>query len=424
MKKVISSLRNNLTKTQYNFKINIGDEKMLKREVYLSRIRGFYDSDLVKILVGIRRCGKSVILNQIVDEIKEKGIEDDHIIYVNFELVEYEELQDYRKLNKYIKDNIKDDKIYYIFLDEIQRVEKFETVVNSLRASLSNISIFITGSNSKLLSNELSTVLSGRYVLFNIYPLSYKEFTELSLKKPRSEETFWNFVKWGGLPNRVQFTDEVNIKDYLHSVFDSIILRDVVERLGLKDIVLFNLLLQYVVDTTGREFSADNVIKYLKNEGRSISTETLYIYLDALCKALIINKIYRYDIHGKAILKTLNKYYMTDLGIAQIKNNNFEINKSFAIENVVYNELLERGYDVYIGKTKKGEIDFIATKTDEKMYIQVAYLLDNDKVIEREFYAFDDIKDDVPKYVLSLDKEDLSRNGIIHKNIIEWLLEK
>ena len=221
---------------------------MLKREVYLSRIRGFYDSDLVKILVGIRRCGKSVILNQIVDEIKEKGIEDDHIIYVNFELVEYEELQDYRKLNKYIKDNIKDDKIYYIFLDEIQRVEKFETVVNSLRASLSNISIFITGSNSKLLSNELSTVLSGRYVLFNIYPLSYKEFTELSLKNPRSEETFWNFVKWGGLPNRVQFTDEVNIKDYLHSVFDSIILRDVVERLGLKDIVLFNLLLQYVVD--------------------------------------------------------------------------------------------------------------------------------------------------------------------------------
>ena len=397
---------------------------MLKREVYLSRIRGFYDSDLVKILVGIRRCGKSVILNQIVDEIKEKGIEDDHIIYVNFELVEYEELQDYRKLNKYIKDNIKDDKIYYIFLDEIQRVEKFETVVNSLRASLSNISIFITGSNSKLLSNELSTFLSGRYVLFNIYPLSYKEFTELSLKNPRSEETFWNFVKWGGLPNRVQFTDEVNIKDYLHSVFDSIILRDVVDRLGLNDIVLFNLLLQYVVDTTGREFSADNVIKYLKNEGRSISTETLYIYLDALCKALIINKIYRYDIHGKAILKTLNKYYMTDLGIAQIKNNNFEINKTFAIENVVYNELLERGYDVYIGKTKKGEIDFIATKTDEKIYFQVTYLLDSDKVIEREFGAFKDVNEDVPKYILSLDKKDLSKDGIIHKNIIDWLLEK
>ena len=347
-----------------------------------------------------------------------------HIIYVNFELVEYEDLRDYKKLNKYIKDKIKDDKIYYVFLDEIQRVEKFELVVNSLRASLSNVSIFITGSNSKLLSNELSTVLSGRYVLFNIYPLSYKEFTELSLKDPKSEETFWNFVKWGGLPNRVEFTDEVNIKDYLHSVFDSIILRDVVERLGLKDIVLFNLLLQYIIDTTGREFSADNVIKFLKSKGRSVSTETLYIYLDALCKALIINKIYRYDIHGKAILKTLNKYYMTDLGIAQIKNNNFEINKTFAIENVVYNELLERGYDVYIGKTKKGEIDFIATKTDEKIYFQVTYLLDSDKVIEREFGAFKDVNEDVPKYILSLDKKDLSKDGIIHKNIIDWLLEK
>ena len=397
---------------------------MLKREVYLSRIRGFYDSDLVKILVGIRRCGKSVILNQIVDEIKEKGVEENHIIYINFELIEYEELQDYKKLNKYIKDNIKDNKMYYIFLDEIQRVDKFETVVNSLRASLKNISIFITGSNSKLLSNELSTVLSGRYVLFNIYPLSYKEFTELTKKDAKSEETFLDFVKWGGLPNRVQFTDENNIKDYLHSVFDSIILRDVVERLGLKDIVLFNLLLKYVVDTTGREFSAENIIKYLKSEGKSISTETLYVYLDALCKALIIKKIYRYDIHGKAILKTLNKYYMTDLGIAQIKNNNFEINKCFAIENVVCNELLERGYDVYIGKTKKGEIDFIATKTDEKAYFQVAYSLENESVIEREFGAYNGIYDDLPKYALSLDKKDLSRNGIIHKNIIDWLLEK
>ena len=397
---------------------------MLKREMYLSRIRGFYDSDLIKILVGIRRCGKSVILNQIIDEIKEKGTDDEHIIYVNFEFIEYEELQDYKKLNKYIKEKIIDEKKYYVFLDEIQKVDKFEDVVNSLRASINNISIFITGSNSKLLSNELSTVLSGRYVLFNIYPLSYREFIALTNKNGKSEETFWDFVKWGGLPNRTQFTDEVNIKDYLHSVFDSIILRDVVERLGLKDTILFDLLLQYIVDTTGRQFSAENVMKFLRSEGKSVSTETIYIYLDALCKALMIRKIYRYDIHGKAILKTLNKYYMTDLGIAQIKNNNFEINKSFAIENVVYNELLERGYDVYIGKTKDGEIDFIATKTNEKIYFQVAYLLADDKVIQREFGAFKDVNDNYPKYVLSLDKVDFSKNGIIHKNIIDWLLEE
>lgn len=397
---------------------------MLKREMYLSRIRGFYDSDLVKILVGIRRCGKSVILKQIMEELKDKKVDENHIIYVNFEFIEFEELQDYKKLNEYIKEKIVDSNKYYIFLDEIQKVDKFEEVVNSLRASIENISIFITGSNSKLLSNELSTVLSGRYVLFNIYPLSYKEFIELTNKEGEAEETFWNFVKWGGLPNRTQFTDESNIKDYLHSVFDSIILRDVVERLNLKDTILFDLLLQYIVDTTGRQFSAINVINFLKGEGKSVSAETIYMYLDALCKALMIKKIYRYDIHGKAILKTLNKYYMTDLGIAQIKNNNFEINKSFAIENVVYNELLERGYDVYIGKTKNGEIDFIATNTEEKLYFQVAYSLENDKVQEREFGAFKEIEDNCPKYVLSLDRTDFSRDVIIHKNIIDWLLEK
>ena len=358
-----------------------------------------------------------------MNEIKEKGVQEDHIIYINFELVEFEELKDYKKLNYYIKEKIHDDKKYYVFLDEIQNVKKFEVVVNSLRASLENISIFITGSNSKLLSNELSTVLSGRYVLFNIYPLTFKEYIELTGNDPKNEESFWDYLKWGGLPNRVQFTDEVNIKDYLHSVFDSIILRDVVERLGLKDITLFNLILQYLIDITGREFSANNIIGYLKNEGRIISTETLYTYLDALCKALIVEKIYRYDIHGKAILKTLNKYYMTDLGIAQIKNNNFEINKSFAIENVVFNELLARGYEVYIGKLNPGEIDFMATKSGEKKYFQVAYLLNDARVVEREFGAYKTINDNYPKYVLSMDKTDFSQNGIIHKNIIDWLLD-
>ena len=397
---------------------------MLNRELYLSRIRGFYDSDLIKILVGIRRCGKSVILNQIMEELRNKGVKDDHIIHINFEFVEYEDLQDYKKLNIYIKEKIKDNKLYYIFLDEVQNVTNFEKVINSLRASLKNISIFVTGSNSKLLSNELSTVLSGRYVSFNINPLNYKEYTKLTGKDPYNEETFWDFLKWGGLPNRVQFTEENNIKDYLHSVFDSIILRDVVDRLGLKDTSLFNLILEYIVDTTGREFSAQNIITFLKNEGRDISTVTLYNYLDALCKALIIKKVYRYDVHGRAVLKTLNKYYMTDLGIAQIKNNRFEINKSFAIENVVYNELITKGYDVYIGKTKKGEIDFIANKDNQVKYIQVAYLLADDKVISREFGAFKDIEDNYPKYVITLDKMDFSKEGIIHKNIIDFLMSE
>lgn len=398
---------------------------MLIRENYLSKIRGFYNSDLVKILVGIRRCGKSVILNQIIDELKvQKKVESDHIIFINFEFIEFEELLDYKKLNKYIKEKIKDDKLYYLFLDEAQNVESFEKVVNSLRASVKNISIFLTGSNSKMLSDELSTVLSGRYVLFNINPLSYKEYTELTNKNGYDIETFWDYAKWGGLPNRCEFTNETDIKNYLHSVYDSIILRDVVKRLNLKDSYLFDVILEYLIETTGREFSASNLINYLKKENKIISNETLYNYINALCKALIMKKVYRYDIKGKSVLKTINKYYATDLGIAQIKNNNPEFNNYIVLENIVYNELISRDYEVYIGKTPNGEIDFIAKKDGKTKYIQVTYEMgNNDKTIEREFKAFDSINDNYPKYVISLDKVNLSRNGIIHINMLDFLLK-
>ena len=398
---------------------------MLVREDYLSKIRGFYDSDLIKILVGIRRCGKSVILNQIIDELKEKkNIDEEHIIFINFEFIEFEDLLDYKKLNKYIKDKIKDDKIYYLFLDEVQNVDNFEKVVNSLRASVKNISIFLTGSNSKMLSDELSTVLSGRYVLFNINPLSYKEYISLTSRDGKDLNNFWYYAKWGGLPNRCQFTNEIDIKNYLHSVYDSIILRDVVKRLNLKDTVLFYMILQYLIEIAGREFSADNIIKYLEKENKKISNETLYNYLDALCKALILKKVYRYDISSKGVLKTLNKYYATDLGIAQIKNNNPEFKTYIVLENIVYNELINRNYEVYIGKTRNGEIDFLVKKDGLIKYIQVSYeLYGNDSAIEREFGAYRYIDDNYPKYVISLDKIDLSRNGIIHLNLIDFLLD-
>ena len=396
---------------------------MLVRENYLARIRGFYNSDLIKILVGIRRCGKSVILNQIVDELKEKNkVDDEHIIFINFEFIEFEDLLDYKKLNTYIKDRIKDNKIYYLFLDEIQNVDNFEKVVNSLRASIKNISIFLTGSNSKMLSDELSSVLSGRYVLFNINPLSYKEYTLLTNKDGHDLDTFWDYAKWGGLPNRCEFDSEVDIKNYLYSVYDSIILRDVVKRLNLKDTILFDMILQYLIETAGREFSAENVIKYLMNENKKISNETLYNYIDALCKALILKKVYRYDITGKNVLKTLNKYYATDLGIAQIRNNNPELKSYVVLENIVYNELLNRGYDVYIGKTKTGEVDFLTKKDGNTKYIQVTYEMNSKETIDREFGAYKVIDDNYPKYVISLDKINLSRDGIIHLNIIDFLL--
>ena len=398
---------------------------MLLRENYLSKIRGFYDSDLIKILVGIRRCGKSVILNQIIDELKNKrNIDEEHIIFINFEFIEYEELLDYKKLNNYIKERIRDDKIYYLFLDEVQNVDNFEKVVNSLRASVKNLSIFLTGSNSKMLSDELSSVLSGRYVLFNINPLSYKEYVLLTNKDGKDLDTFWDYAKWGGLPNRCEFKNEIDIKNYLHSVYDSIILRDVVKRLNLKDTVLFDMILQYLIETAGREFSAENIVKYLTNQNKSISNETLYNYIDALCKALILKKVYRYDISGKGVLKTLNKYYATDLGIAQIKNNNPEFKSYIVLENIVYNELINQNYEVYIGKTKTGEVDFLAKKDGNIKYIQVTYeMKGNNQTIEREFGAYKSIDDNYPKYVISLDKVNLSRDGIIHLNLIDFLLD-
>lgn len=396
---------------------------MLKREIYLNKIRDFYDSNLVKILVGIRRSGKSVILEQIIKELKDKGIDENHIIYINFEFIEFEELTDYKKLNKYIKEKITDDSKYYLFFDEIQNVENFEKVINSLRAS-QNVSIFITGSNSRLLSEELSTVLSGRYVSFKINPLSYKEVLELLEVKNSNDEIFENYMKWGSLPNRFEFKNEDAVKNYLYGVFDSIILRDVVERLKIRDTALFNLILQYIIDTIGREFSAENIMNFLKNEGRDVSTLTIYSYLDALCKALLIRKVYRYDVHGKAVLKTLNKYYATDLGIAQIKNNKTEIDKCYAIENIVYNELIIKGYDVYTGKTKKGEIDFVATKPDKKIYIQVAFSIPNEETKNREFGAYNVIQDNYPKYVISLDKLTYEHNGIKHINLIDFLLDE
>ena len=395
---------------------------MLKRELYLKRIREFYDSNLIKILVGIRRCGKSVILEQIIEELKTKGIDEKHIIYVNFEFIEFEELTDYKKLNTYVKERIQDEKMYYLFFDEIQNVDNFEKVVNSLRAS-KKVSIFITGSNSRLLSEELSTVLSGRYVSFRINPLSYKEVLELKGIEKSTDEVFEDYMKWGSLPNRFEFESEEAIKNYLYGVFDSIILRDVVERLKIRDTSLFNLILQYIVDTIGREFSAENIMNFLRNEGREVSTLTIYSYLDALCKALLIRKVYRYDVHGKAVLKTLNKYYVTDLGIAQIKNNKTEIDRCYAIENIVYNELIIKGYDVFTGKTKKGEIDFVATKPNKKIYIQVAFSIPNEDTKNREFGAYSVITDNYPKYVISLDKLNYEYNGIKHLNLIDFLLD-
>lgn len=397
---------------------------MLIREKYLSKIRGFYDeTSLIKIIYGMRRSGKSVILTQIIDEIKRRGVNERNIIYINFESLKYDFIKNAKDLCDYIESNSLDNGKFYIFLDEIQKVKDFEKGINSLRIT-NKYSIFITGSNSRMTLLELSTDLSGRYVSFKISPLSFKEVVQLTnTKKNDYENLLYDIFKWGSLPQRFLFNDDNNKINYLSSVYDSIILKDIVERLNIKDIASFNKVLQYILDTEAREFSRDNVIDYLKREHHEIANDTLYNYLEALTSTFIMNKVYRYDVHGKSMLKTLNKYYSNDLGIKQIKTNSEEMNYSVALENIVYNDLISKDYKVYIGKTKKGEIDFIASKNNSVKYIQVCYKLNDEATIEREFNAFNELDENTSKYVISLDENDYSRNGIKHINIFDFLMD-
>ena len=399
---------------------------MIIREKYLSKIRPFYDQDLIKVIMGIRRCGKSVLLLQIINEIKEKGIEEKQIIYINFENEDYNFIKNDIDLHNYIKEKITNKEKYYLFFDEIQNVKDWEKAINSFKAS-KNVSIFITGSNSDLLSGELATHLAGRYVSFKIYPLTFSEVCKLKniTEKNDIEEAFDDYITWGGMPQRFMLTDEMQTRTYLSDVYDSIVVKDIIARFGIKDIDLFNRIVEYIVTTPSQNFSADSLSNYFANkDNREVSKVTLYNYLEYMTKAMLINKADRYDIRGKRILIGKYKYYLTDLGLGQTKNIGKRQQLGAYLENIVYNELISRGYDVKVGNLEKAEIDFIATRFKEKIYIQVAYILADENVIDREFGAYKSIEDNYPKYVLTMDKHDFSQEGIIHKNVIEWLLEE
>lgn len=398
---------------------------MIKREKYLKNIRGFYDQDLIKVITGIRRSGKSTLLKQIIDELKEIGVNKEKIIYINFEDIEMSFIKNDMDLNAYVKKQIKDDEKYYLFFDEIQNVIDWEKAVNSFKAT-KNVSIFITGSNSNLLSGELATLLAGRYVSFKIQPFSFKEVCELKgiEDKGEIEKAFEDYIKWGGMPQRFYFKDEQETKNYLMDLYDSIVVKDIITRYKVKDVELLNKILEYLMSTPAQQFSVTNIVNYLKNENRNCSNETLYNYLSYITNSFIMSKAKRYDIKGKRVLSTNDKYYLTDLGLGQVKSSIKTKGKGSVLENIVYNELINRGYEVLVGKSDSSEIDFIASYFDEKIYVQVAYILADDDVVEREFGAFKNIEDNYPKYVLTMDKFDFSQNGIIHKNVIDWLLEK
>ncbi|MCI9246355.1 MAG: ATP-binding protein [Clostridia bacterium] len=399
---------------------------MIKREMYLKKIRESYDSELIKVIIGVRRSGKSVLMRQMIEELKQKGIKEDHIIYINFEDYDYIDYTEPKKFHIYVKEKIKDNEKYYLFFDEIQNVDEFEKVINSFRATL-NVSIFITGSNSKLLSGELATHLAGRYISIKIMPFTFREYLELKKEKQEKidiDKSFMEYLGWGCMPQIFNTNSMEERKLYLRDLYNSAILKDIVERNKIKDINLLNRVIQFLMENIGGIISSNSITSYLKNEKIQTTPDTILNYVECITNSLIVNKVNRYDIRGKNVMATLEKYYLADLGLLQLKKSPIEKKVGGRLENIVYNELIARGYEVYIGKTDKGEIDFTIDNFGERSYIQVIDYLSSDEVIQREFGAYKAVDDNYPKYVLSMDKINYSQNGIIHKNVIEWLLEE
>lgn len=399
---------------------------MIKRESYMARIRPFIDGDLIKVLTGIRRSGKSVMLELIKDELRARGVTEEQLVAFNFEDMRNAQLCTAEALHDELvrrAASIK-GKIYFFF-DEIQEVERWERCVNSLRVEM-DCDIYITGSNAKLLSGELATYLAGRYVEFIIYPFSFSEFLALyhSVEPDADTRTcFDRYLTFGGMPYLANLRfDETACRQYLRDLFNSVELKDIVKRNNVRDVDMLERIIAYVTANIGTTFSSTAISKYLKNEGRRVSPETVLNYLKACSDAFLFYQVRRQDLQGKKILTINEKYYVADHGIreAVIGGNMRDIN--LVLENIVFMEALRRGYSVTVGKVGEREIDFVCERHGEKCYIQVTYLLAAEETVQREFGVYEHVQDNFPKYVVSLDEFDMSRNGVRHYNIRDFLL--
>ena len=399
---------------------------MIKRELYMSRIRPFIGGELIKVVTGIRRSGKSVMLELVKQELLESGVGAEHFISINFEDMRNAHLCNAQSLHEEVLrlSSTIQGKVF-LFFDEIQEVANWEKCINSLRVAL-DCYIYITGSNAKLLSGELATYLGGRYVEFVIYPFSFSEFLELYLPIfPQSsiQQCFQKYLVTGGMPylSNLQYADEPS-HQYLTDLFNSVMLKDIVKRNKVRDVDLLERILAFVTANVGTTFSATSLSKFLKSERRTVAPETILNYIKYCCDAYLFYQVKRQDLQGKQLLATNEKYYIADHGIreAVFGGNMRDIN--LILENIVFMELLRRGYSVTVGKTGKKEVDFVCDKRGERIYIQVAYLLASEETIHREFDVYDSIRDHYPKYVVSLDEFDMSRNGIRHRNIRDFLL--
>lgn len=401
---------------------------MIKRDLYIEQIKPFIDKPLIKVITGIRRSGKSFILKLLKEELLEKGVEESQIIYLNLESLEFSEIDTAEMLYGYIKEQIDKEKRSYILLDEIQEVNSWERAVNSFLADF-NVDIYITGSNSRLLSSELATYLTGRYVEIHLYPLSFSEYLQFKTartgnKKFNTKDEFETFLRMGGFP--VLHIAEYPIEAAYRIVFDiysSAILRDTIQRNKIRDVELLERVVKFVLNNVGNKFSAKNVADYFKSQQRKIDLNTVYNYLSALESAFIIDRIPRYDLMGKEILKTFEKYFTSDQAIIYSVMGYRDRMISGVLENIVMLELKRRGFRVFTGKWGEQEVDFVAEKSENKLYIQVAYKMTEQSTIDREFSSLIQIKDNHPKYVVTMDefwKDNIK--GIKHIHIADFLL--
>jgi len=399
---------------------------MIKRELYMERIRPFMKKDIVKILTGIRRCGKSMMLELIKQELREQGVAAEQMLSYNFEAMSQAHLCTAEKLHEEIlRQTQKIQGKIYLFFDEIQEVQQWERAINSFRVEL-DCDIYITGSNAKLLSGELATYLAGRYVELVMYPFSFAEFmTMYQAEMPAASplDCWRQYLKFGGMPYLGMLRyDEAACRLYLQDIYNSVELKDIIKRSNIRDVDLLERILSYVTANIGNTFSATTVSKYLKSEGRTVAPETVLNYLRAGADAFLFYRVKRQDLVGKKLLRVQEKYYLADHGIreAVLGGNMRDINQ--VLENIVYLELLRRGYTVTVGKYGAKEVDFVAVRQDQKLYVQVTYLLASPETAEREFGVYAAIRDNYPKYVLSLDELDMGRDGIKHQNIRDFLL--
>lgn len=392
----------------------------------MKRIRPFINTELIKVFTGIRRSGKSVMLELVKNELKKSGVSDKNFLCINFEQFSNSELLDAKILHKRIVEFQKsaDGKIY-LFFDEIQEVDGWEKCINSCRVDF-DCDIYITGSNAKLLSGELATYLAGRYVEFVIYPFSFAEFLEMNRQKNSQIDKsvcFTAFLKTGGMPFLANFLGDDSAKNqYLMDIYNSVVLKDVVKRNNIRDVDTLERIIAYAFSNIGHIFSATSLSKYFKSEKRNISHDTILNYLKFCADAFLIYKISRYDLEGKKVLTVNEKYYCADHGLREAVFGKNTQNIDQILENIVCLELLRRNFKVFVGKKDESEIDFIAERNGVKIYVQVAYLLASEETVRREFSVYDSIKDNFPKYVVSMDEFDFSRNGIIHRNIRDFLL--